>query len=376
MNKLKIVHVASEISPYIKTGGLADVVRSLPRALKRLGHQVIVIVPYYQTIKQGKFKLEKLNYQEEIILNGYSYPVRFYKTISSDKYPIFFIEQKKLFTSRHKIYGYPDDGLRFSLFNLATLKLLTLIKFKPQIIHCHDWQAGLIPNYLQISRRYQKLFKNTATLFTIHNLLWQGPFDWWRVPPEHKDNGQGLPSIKPKRNRWLNFTKRAILYADIINTVSERYAQEILTKKYGEGLDKYLRRRQTDVHGIINGIDYKIFNPLFDKNLYYCYDYDSLDKKNKNKTALQRKLSLKIGRDIPMIGIINRLTEQKGFELIIQITDYLLRDNLQIVVVGSGNKKYRDFFHKLAKKYPQQVAIITPFSEKMSRRVYAASDLY
>lgn len=372
---LKIAHISSEVGPYAKTGGLGDVVRTLPRALKRLGHEVIIIAPYYRLVREKSLEKETLKYKDCLELDGQKFPFSVRKVVTPYGYPIFFIAQEKLFGSRRKIYyGYPRDGLRFLFFNLAALKVLEYLKFAPDVIHCHDWQAGIIPNWLKVKK--PSFFCKTAIVYTIHNLLWQGPFDWWKVPFEKKDPGRGLPPTKGEEISWINFAKRAILYADVINAVSERYSREILTPKYGEGLDKYLRRREDSLYGIVNGIDYRVFNPLFDKNIYFNYDFDSLDKKMRNKRALQRDLGLEVGGDIPMIGMANRLTEQKGFELIMKIIEPLLRMNLQIVIVGSGSDQYRKFFRGLAKKYPKQAAIISPFSEKVARRVYAASDMY
>lgn len=372
---LKIAHVSSEIAPYVKTGGLGDVTRTLPRALKGLGHEVIVVAPYYRLVREKPLKKETLPWKETVTIAGEDYNFSARKVISPGGFPVFFIAQEKLFGSRRRIYGYPDDGLRFFFFNLAALKLLEKIGFSPDVIHCHDWQAGLIPNWLELKK--PSFFRKTATCYTIHNLLWQGPFDWWKLPSEKRDPNWGLPPLDdPEKIRWINFAKRGILHADVINAVSSRYAREILTPELGEGLDKYLKKRKDDVYGIVNGIDYHVYNPLFDENIYFNYDYDSLDKKLRNKRALQRDLGLEVGGHIPMIGIANRLTEQKGFELIMKIIDPLLRMDLQIVVVGTGLERYRKFFRDQAKIHPESVAIVSPYSEKMARRIYAASDMY
>ncbi|MDD4996420.1 MAG: glycogen/starch synthase [Patescibacteria group bacterium] len=380
MRALKIVHVSSEISPYSKSGGLADVTRSLPRALKRLGHQVMAITPYYGFIKEDKWTVENLNIHLSLNFDGQEYKFGFKKAICPDKYPVFFICQQRLFGSRHKrgseMYNYPDNGLRFLLFNLAAIELIKNLKFEPQVIHCHDWHTGLIPNYLKIKYKKEEKFKNVATLFTIHNLLFQGPKDWWKIPINKKDNGRNLPPENLKKTEWINFVKRAVLNADIINTVSLRYAQEIMTEEYGCQMEKHFKKREKDIYGIINGIDYAIFNPQFDPNIYVHYDINVLEKKIENKLIFQKKYNLEVNAKIPIIGLANRLTEQKGFELIINLLDHLLKKDLQIVVVGSGGGKYREILRKSQKAFPKKLLFISPFREDIARKIYAASDIY
>lgn len=380
MKTLRIVHVSSEISPYSKSGGLADVVRSLPRALKRLGHQVMVITPYYGFIKEDKWPMENLNIRLFLNFAGQEYRFGFKKAICPDKYPVFFICQQRLFGSRHRrnsgMYAYPDNGLRFLLFDLAAIELIKNLKFEPQVIHCHDWFAGLIPNYLRIKYKEEKKFKDVATLFTIHNLLFQGPTDWWKVPTNKRDEGKDLPPDNLTKTSWINFTKRAVLNADIINTVSLRHAQEIMTKEYGCQMEKYFKKREKDVYGIINGIDYAIFNPRFDPDIYVHYDADILEKKIENKVIFQKKYGLEIRDKVPMVGLANRLTEQKGFELIINLLDYLLKRDLQIVAVGSGGDEYEGVLKKYQKMFPKKLLFISPFKEDIARKIYAASDLY
>ncbi len=377
---LKIVHISSEISPYSKTGGLGDVARSLPRALYRLGHQVMVITPYYGVIKKKRWPLENLSEKLSLKFAGREYKFGFKKIICPDNYPVFFVCQQELFGSRigqpHKLYEWPDNGLRFLLFNLAAIELVKILKFKPDIFHCHDWHAGLVPNFLRTKYKNDPELKNVGTLFTIHNLLFQGPEDWWKIAPEKKDKGKGLPPEDLKKIEYLNFTKRAIIYSDIINTVSERHAQEILTPELGCLLDSYLRGRKKDVYGIINGIDYAIFNPRFDPDVYINYDADSLEKKVENKIALQKKFGLRVDPDFPLIGVANRLTEQKGFELLIVILDYLLKLDLQIAVVGSGGGVYADFLRKASRKHRKKLLFFSPFREDIARKIYAASDIY
>ena len=376
MKKIKIAHISAEVSPYSKTGGLGDVVRSLPTALGRRGHQIIVITPFYKIIKEQNLPLEDFSQAVSLSFADYRFNFSFKKVISQNKYPVFFVVQEELFSGREKLYEYPNDALRFLFFDLSVLELLKILKFSPDVLHCHDWHTGIVPYFLKTLYKDDQNFSNIATLLTIHNLSFQGAFNWWQVPPEKKDDGGDLLKRKENDFQWVNFMRRGIMHSDIINTVSERYAKEILTPEFGCGLDNLLRRRKEDVYGIINGIDYKIFNPNFDPNVYINYDVDSFEKKVENKIALQQEFGLTIDKRIPMIGLANRLTEQKGFELLINLLDELLKQNLQIAVVGTGGGVYADALRKARRKHPQKIIFISPFDESYARKIYAASDVY
>lgn len=379
MNKrFKIAHISAEVSPYAKGGGLGDVGYALPKAIARLGHDVIIIMPYYGCVRKKNVDREKLTSPESITIDRVDYPVQYYKHVSADKLKIYFVVNEQLFGSHQQIYNVGDDeSLRWIFFDRATIKLLELINFKPDIIHAHEWHTGLIPNYLKTVYKDDPFLKDTAVLFTIHNLHYQGPWTKDSVTPNTADKGTGSPPEKKSYRKNINFAKRAIIYSDLLNTVSERYAKEILTPQFGEGLDQYLKRREKRLFGIINGIDYEIYNPKFDPNVYAKYDADSLENKIKNKTALQKEVGLTVKKNIPLIGVINRLTEMKGFDLIVEAMPTLLKMDLQIVVVGSGERDdYLKFFREVAHKHKTVIGVYSPFTEKMASRVYAGSDIY
>ncbi len=377
IRKLRIVSVASEVAPYSKTGGLADVAKSLPKALSEKGHDSIIVTPLYKFIKGQALDLQPVAFKTSVTVGKKKYPITYFSLQYSKTLTVYFVANRALFSDRSKEYGYPTDSLRFLVFNAATLKLLEGLKLKPDVIHCHDWQTGLIPNILAKQRARFPSLKKTATLFTIHNLTFQMAGNWWEVSPQHMDNGRGDPTNKtPAVIKYLNFTKRAIFFADVITTVSERYAEEITTPELGQGLDRYLRQRKDDLYGIINGIDYTINNPAYDQNIPYQYDWNSLARKKKNKVALQKKVKLLQNPDIPVIGVVNRLTEQKGFRLIMETVDVLMRMPLQMVIVGSGFREYIAFFKKVAKQHPKRLGIYTPFTEEMESLVYAGSDMF
>jgi len=373
-NKLKIVSVASEVAPYSRTGGLSDVARSLPLALSGLGHEVSLITPFYTFIEQQKIPLEEVG-TDAIKIGSHTYQVQYLKTDLSPDVPIYFIRYDKLY-GLERIYGYKNDNLRFYLLNEAALKLLKKINYRPRVIHCHDWQSGLIPNLLKTTYKSDPFYSRIRTLFTIHNLPFQMGSEWWKIPKSKVDSGRGNPPTRLADIKYINFTKRGILHADVVNTVSERYATEILTPEFGQGLDKYLRRRQDTFFGIINGIDYTVYNPSFDSHVYYNYDWNSLDRKLKNKLALQKEVGLNVKADQPIIGLVNRLSEQKGFYLILEVLPILMKQHLQMIVVGSGSQEFITEFERYAKRYPKQLAIYTPFTEVMASRVYAGSDMF
>ncbi|XOU94220.1 MAG: glycogen synthase [Candidatus Kerfeldbacteria bacterium] len=373
---LKIASIASEVSPYSKSGGLGDVTKSLPKALSQLGHKVSIITPCYSFICKKQKNLENVDKKFTVKFKNNSYPIIIKKLTISNNLTVYFIGNAKLFGNSKNIYGYKNDNLRFFIFNIAVLKMLELLKLKPNIIHCHDWQAGMIPNLLKLDKKRFPSLKKSATIFTIHNLTFQMSGGWWNVPANKKDNGRNNPLKDFSKIKYLNFTKRAIYNADIINTVSERYAEEITSPELGQGLDKYLIQRSGDLYGIINGIDYTIHNPAFDNNLKYKYDWNSLRRKSKNKLALQQELGLEQKGDIPLIGMTNRLTEQKGFKLIMENIEIIMKLPIQLVIVGSGFREYILFFKKYAKKYPHKLALVTPFTEIMESKIYAGSDMF
>lgn len=380
--KLKIAIVASEVAPFSKTGGLADVTGALPKIFKDTGNDVVVITPFYEKlIDPQKYGLETLEKKIFVQIGNKKIKTSLWQGKIEGGTPVYFIGNKKYFSRREHLYGSSRENSRFGFFDFAALEILKKINFEPDIIHCHDWHTGLIPYLLKKDSVYNndQFFAKTTTVFTIHNLAFQMGSSWWDIPPEKKDSGTSdLPKIHSKDFEKINFAKRAIIFSDAINTVSERYAEELLTPEFGQGLEKYLARRREDFFGITNGIDYSVFNPAIDKNVYTNYDWDSLRRKKKNKLSLQKELGLEEKSDIPLVGLASRLAEQKGYNLVIENLDILLRLSLQIVIIASGGKdgrEYADTFKKIAKKYPKKFAFITPYTEERASKVYAGTDM-
>ena len=377
--KLKIASIASEVDPFSKTGGLGDVAASLPKALKQLGHDVIVITPLYgKIIDPQEFGLELVKKNVSIkVGKNQKLKVNYWRGQLDKNLPIYFVENKKYFSRKQHPYGSEHENKRFFLFDIAAIKLLILLKFKADIIQCHDWHAGMIPYLLKKDFHNSSTLNKAATVFTIHNLSYQGGHNWWTGPASHKDNGrQALPGFKTKKFDHLNFAKRAIIHADLINTVSETYAQEILTKDFGEDLHRILLHRQDKLFGIVNGIDYKDYNPKTDPGLAKNYNAQFfIEGKEKNKQALQKYFKLPPSPNIPLLAMVTRFVEQKGLDLVVKIIEPLLRQNVQLIIMGAGQKQYEQFFRKIAKLYPKKFGATLKFDSKHATLAYAGADI-
>lgn len=381
MKKLKIVSITSEVKPYSKTGGLGDVASSLPKALYRLGHEVIIITPFYaKVIDRQKYKLERIYSDVKLWIDSQNEPkVSYYRTELKPGLKVYFIRNDKFFSRRKELYGSTRENARFYLFDVAALKLISLLKFKADIIHCHDWQTGLIPQLKKTRFKKSQTLAKAATVFTIHNLIFQLGQNWWEIPLRHRDNGKkALPFFDDPKLEYINFAKRAILNADIVNTVSETYAEEIMKKSFGQDLHRILTNREHKLFGVVNGIDAKEFNPHNDPSLYRNYDYKHVQRKKLNKKFIQKLFKLPVNEDLPILCTTSRVTFQKGFELIIKIIDELMNFNLQLIVIGTGDKTFLKELNKIAKKYPDKFVLI-PSHEKNQQyetQVYAGSDIF
>ncbi len=379
--KLKIVQIAAEVAPFSKTGGLGDVARSLPKALSRLKQEVIIITPLYgRLIDKPKNKLKLIFANVNLRLNSEeTIRVNYWRGYLMDGLPIYFVECKQFFSKHSRLYGSRRENARFLVFNVAALKLLSLLKFSADIIHCHDWQTGLIPYYLKTDFRYSKTLKQAKTIFTIHNLIFQLGHNWWEIAPENKDYGRSrIPHLSDPRLEYINFAKRAILSADYINTVSEQYQKEILTKKFGQDLHCILKNRRDRLLGIINGIDYNAYNPEKDETIYRHYSYKQPKLKAENKVYLQKTFHLPIDKNIPIFCTTSRVTFQKGFELLIKALPRLVKMEAQFIIVGEGDRHYLQELQKIARKYPEKIVVIPSqiAIRKYETLVYAGADFF
>lgn len=379
---LKIVSISAEIHPFSKSGGLADVARSLPKALARLGHEVISITPLYgRVIDKEKHELKKIYSNVEIYLNSKDkLKVNYWKGYAMHGLPVYFVECKKYFSQRKSLYGSSHENARFMVFNVAALKLISLLKFKADIVQCHDWQTGLIPFYLKTDFRYSKTLSHAKTIFTIHNLIFQFGKNWWEVDPSNKDFGRKrLPHLNDPQLEYINFAKRAILSADAISTVSENYRDEIMTRKFGQDLHRILRNRKERLFGIVNGISYEACNPAKDDSLKMKYDFENmLEAKAQNKAYIQKKFGLPLEPNVPIICTTSRITFQKGFDLITNIIDQLARLDMQMIIIGSGDKTFIKPLKKAARKFPKKLVVIPSHTQnqKYETLIFAGSDFF
>ena len=371
----KILFVASEAVPFIKTGGLADVMGALPKTLAAKGLDVAVVIPKYGTIAQ-KYKDEMKTLVTGAV--NLSWRQQYYgvSVIVKDGVSYYFIDNERYF-KRDKLYGYDDDAERFAYFCRAVLTMLPKVGFRPDLIHCNDWHTGLLCVYLKEDFAKDPYYQGIKVIYTIHNLKFQGIYG-----PEIMGDIIGLPQYlftngNLECDGCVNYMKSGMVYADYITTVSPTYAQEITYPYYGEKLDGYIRDNQDKVTGIINGLDVDVYNPRTDPYIKKQYSAaDARAGKRDDKDDLRRSLGLPIRRGIPMIAIVSRLDESKGLDLITYIMDELLQDEIQLVLVGTGNARYEEFFRGLAQRHPTKVSANILFDEALAHRVYAAADIF
>ncbi|EOD00597.1 glycogen synthase GlgA [Caldisalinibacter kiritimatiensis] len=371
---MKVLFASAEVVPFVKTGGLADVASSLPKALKKLGVDIRVILPKYSDIpKEYKNKMEFIKSFNVRVGQKEEYCGILYLEYEGVSY--YFIDNEYYF-KRDGLYGFYDDGERFAYFNRAILETISLIEFKPDIIHCNDWHTGMVSPLLKAHYKYREEYSNIKTVFTIHNLKYQGIY-----PPEILDSllNLGMEYYHVEALEFyggVSFMKGGINYSDIITTVSKSYSKEIQTPDYGERLDGLLRKRKDDLYGIVNGIDYDIYNPDDDSHILNTYNVECIDEKYNNKLELQNLLGLPVDKEVPMIGMVSRLAHMKGIDLLLQILDELMQLDIQIVVLGTGETYYESVLREYSKKYPDKLSANILFDNSLAHKIYAAADVF
>jgi starch synthase len=377
---LRVVIIASEVVPFAKTCGLADVTGALPVALARLGHQVSVIMPRYPTIERAVRSLEKVQDRLAVPMGSHTEEGAVWSAKLSARTPVYFIEHQAYF-QREALYtaingDYPDNAQRFAFFAKAALEACQTLKLQPDIIHCHDWQAALIPAYLKTVLQHDPAWASTSSLLTIHNIAYQGLF-----PPEVMEFLQ-LPShtYSPDGIEFygrVNYLKAGIVYADLINTVSRRYSQEIQTAEFGRGLEGILRYRERDVYGIPNGIDDREWNPARDRLIAARYTATNLSGKQRCKRDLLDTFGLSPEwMNAPVVGMISRLVDQKGFDLIESAIHRMLALDLGLVVLGTGEARYEDFLRQIRERYVGKVGVTIGFDNALAHKIEAGSDIF
>lgn len=374
----KILFAASECVPFVKTGGLADVCGALPKEFDKDNWDVRVVMPNYNCIP-------------EHFRNQMKYVTHFYMSAGSyihDKYvgvlqyefegiTYYFIDNLEYFGGDKPYSDFRTDIEKFTYFDKAVLSMLPLIGFKPDLIHCHDWQTGLIPVYLKNEFQGDMFFWGIKTIMTIHNLKFQGV---WDIKTMQNLTGFPMDLFTPDKLEFkegANMLKGGIVYSDYITTVSDTYAFEIQTPEYGEGLDGLLTARHFDMQGIVNGIDYSNYNPQTDTKLYVNYNSENWRKKKYlNKEKLQKDLGLAVDKKKFMIGLVSRLTDQKGLDLINHVMEGIVDEDTQFVIIGTGESQYENMFRHYAWKYPDRVSANISYNDELARKLYAAADAF
>lgn len=369
---MKVLYVASEALPFMASGGLGDVASSLPQALRKRLIGCRVVMPMYDTIKQElKDKMK--------FITSISVPVawrRQYCGIFEAKANgvIYYLIDNQYYFKRDTIYGHYDDAERFAFFSRAVLEILPHIDFKPDIIHCNDWQSALTPVYYTTMYARDPWYQGIKTVFTIHNIQYQGVYG--------KEIIGDVVGIEGNANILeydgdVNFMKGAIECADKVTTVSPSYANEILDPWYSHGLDTILKERRWKLQGILNGIDVVNYDPETDMNIFENYSKENWSKKIINKTGLQENMGLPVREDVPVVGIVSRLVDHKGLDLIKAVFEEILNTtDIQFVILGSGDWQYENFFREMANRYPDKVGVRIGFVPALARKIYAGSDLF
>ena len=370
-----VLFVAAEGLPYIKTGGLADVIGSLPKILNEKGMDARVVLPLYKRIAE-KYRGEFTKLKTIPIHIGVIDTVATIYQSQWESVTYYFIEHAGYF-ERDGLYGYPDDGERFAFYQKAVLEMLWAIDFFPDIMHCHDWHTGMIAAMCHIQYPDDQRYQQIKHMYTIHNLAFQGNFradvltDCLGIDRRYFDDGS------MRFHNGISFMKTGIIFSDKITTVSPSYSQEILTAQYGEQMDEVLRFRQSDLYGIVNGIDTKMWDPMTDPALPAHYNAETvLEGKRANKAAVQKELGLRVADDVMMIGIVSRLTWQKGVYLIIEKMADIMGLDVQFVVLGTGETHIENQFKMMEDKYRRRAVYYCGYNDELAHRIYAGCDLF
>ena len=371
----RILMGASEGLPYIKSGGLADVIGSLPKELVKKGHEVRVVMPLYAPIARKFHDGFQLEAQYTVSISYHEVPVNIWSQMQGDV-KFYFVEHKGYF-ERDNLYGYMDDGERFAYFQKAVIEMLNQLNYFPEIMHSHDWHTGMIPVMCKEGHSFDERYRNIKHVYTIHNLAYQGNFG-----AEMLDSCLGLDyrifdNGNVRYDGGISFMKSGILYADKVTTVSPSYSQEILTPQYGEHMEMVLEMRRYDLWGITNGIDIESWNPKTDPEIPYHFNKVNVKKqKAANKMALQQEMGLQVNPDVMLVGVVSRLTWQKGFYLLMEKLHELCQMPIQLCVLGSGEERIEQEMAQLENGNKGKIVFYKGYNDSLAHRIYAASDLF
>ncbi len=382
-----VLFVTSEVFPYSKTGGLADVSNSLPQALNSLGNEVRIITPKYGPLDERRLQIHEIKRLKDIKIDFLGKQVKFSIKSSfihgkNTKAQIYLLENNDFFKNKGIYYNprtkkeFSNNDERFLFFSKAVIEILEILQWKPDVIHCNDWQTSLIPAMLKRIYKKNEHIKGIKTVLTIHNLVKQGIF------PKSSFNKTGLPETVFEeqlqgQNNKFNFLKTGLIYADKITTVSKKFAEEILTdKEINKGLEDVLIKRKKDIIGILSGIDYSVWSPNVDKIIYYRYTYQEIPLKYENKRELLKRFNFEYKEDVPLIGMITKLVDHKGFDLVVKILPELMKENIQMIILGRGEEHYQKFLLQAKKKYPEKLIVHIGYDEELAHHIEAGADIF
>jgi starch synthase len=372
LDSLRILFVAAECAPFYKVGGLADVIGSLPQALQALGHDVRVIMPRYRPIDARRYAVKRVDRFIDVPTGDSARTTEVLESHYTGV-PTYFVWDERFF-GRDKVYGQPDELMAYIFFSRAVIEFLRVLDWTPDVLHAHDWHTGPALMHLATRGRREAPFKSIASLLTIHNLFWQGAGG--NALFRFAGFKQTLPPIPGEAPGSVNWLARGIACTDAINTVSPTYARQILTREFGEGLSDLLHARRNQLSGILNGLDLHEWNPQSDPLLAERFSADTLKARAANKRAVQDELKLKRKPRTLLIGLVSRLFEQKGFDILVEAASQLLQRDVQLAILGSGDEKYHAALQSLAMQYPGRVGFDRGFNEPLARKIYGGSDVF
>ena len=369
---MKILFASSEAYPFAMSGGLADVAGALPKALRKRFVGCRIILPLYSSISEEMRKNMTFVTHITVPVSWRNQYCGLFEAHMGGV--IYYFIDNEYYFKRDGLYGYYDDAERFTFFSRAVLEVIPYLGFTPDVIHCNDWQTALIPLYLNAFYRGNDLYRNIKTVFTIHNIQYQGKYG-----EDLSGDVLGLPEEKRSLVEYdgcVNFMKGAIQCADKVTTVSPTYSHEILDPYYSHGLDGILKQFTYKLTGIVNGIDYDVYNPENDALIYKNYSKEDIKGKAFNKSSLQKDLGLPVKSDVPLIGMVTRLVSHKGIDLITRVFEEMLKADVQFAILGSGEHEFESFFNSMRDKYPEKVSIYLGFNTQLAHRIYAGADMF
>ncbi len=380
MAQLKICFLSSEISPFAKTGGLADVSGALGKYIKMAGHDIRLVMPFYDSIDISAYKFYPVEFAQNIEIHFGSrtlYYTIWTSNLPGSETPVYLIHCPEMFARNNLYTNDPDESIRFALLTRASIELCQRMNWGPDIFHLNDWQTALLPVYLKTLYSWDKLFENSKSILTIHNLAYQGSFPAEQINDLNLSEYYSFFDANDLYYGKINFLKTGLMQSDKLTTVSPTYAKEIQTPDFGEGLDGILRMRSADLLGILNGVDYDEWNPATDQFIPFRYTSKSIDRKEKNKEHLLKQVGLQYRKNVPLIGMIARLVRQKGLDLFEGVLDSIIQQyDVQVVILGSGESQYEKYFYYLQLNFSDKVVFYKGYDYPLSHLIEAGSDLF